>query len=199
MSNNKNNNDNSEKKNWKMYASLALYAVLGLALGYAIAKGVLYVMNKPKVVESKIENKISDEKLSTFQGYVSANFEGENKLEISFDHDSSFTVTQGKESRSRYFTITSASTTIATIYISYEGGRGYTATDYINNTLKKFIANLEVNPRSASSSSRLYSANSLNSEWSILPSEDGAWLAIVENTKVNSDNVKVILETLVLK
>ena len=198
MSNN-NNNNNSEKKNWKMYASLALYAILGLALGYSAFKGYVYMSHKMKMVKKENVEIVSNMN-TNFTGEVSHNFEGENKAMISFDHDKSFTVTQGTENKAKYFYIANASgTNIATLYVSYEGGRGFTAEDYIGEVLAKAIPTISNEGVNAYASSSWNRASSANSVWNIKGSENGSWLLVLENTKANTQNVSAILETLTIK
>ena len=93
--NNNNQNNNSNKFNeikdavlkdrsWKMYVSLVLYAILGLALGYIVAKGVLYIVNRPnnntEITSTETDNTTGVKK---FEGTVSSVFEGENKGDVS--------------------------------------------------------------------------------------------------------------------
>lgn len=213
MSNHNNNHNNNnknllektsrfDKKSIKMYASLALYAVLGLALGFAIAKGGMYLYNKSKLAKGAMKEIVSEKKTETvkYTGQVMSIFEGENKAEISFDHYKSLSVTQGEGNKSKYFYLNNASgTKVATVYMSYEGGRGYTAEDYVKEVLLKAVPSAKLEAAMASSSSTWLKVSSTNSEWHVKSSENKQWVALVENTKANSDLVKSVLETIVIK
>ena len=153
-SENKSDNKPVNKKESNVYVSLILYAILGLALGYAVAKGVMYLVNKTdnnkvaniikNISDKKEGSKDGDDKMtkeikdvmqnvgtSSFKSSVSTQFEGKRSAEITFDHNNNLTVTQGIDNKSKYFYITDASkNTIATVYMSYEGGRGYTSAEY---------------------------------------------------------------------
>jgi hypothetical protein len=209
--NNQNNNNNKnllekvsrfDKKNIKMYASLALYALLGLALGFAIAKGGMYLFNKSKTMKSDMKEMSSEMKTETvkYTGSVSHNFEGENKTEVSFDHDKSLSVTQGEGNKSKYFYVNNASgTKVATVYMSYEGGRGYTADDYVKEVLLKAVPSAKMEDSMTHGSSTWLKVSSTNSVWHVKSSEDKQWVTLVENTKANSDLVKSVLDTFTVK
>ena len=207
--NNQNNNKNLlektnrfDKKSIKMYASLVLYAILGIALGYAIAKGGLYLYNKSKLVESEAVNMESEIKKDTIKyvGSVTHNFEGENKTEISFDHDKTLSVVQGDANKAKYFYINNASgTKVATIYMSYEGGRGYSAEDYVKEVLLKAVPSAKIDDAMMHGSSTWTKVSSVNSVWHVKSSEDKQWVALVENTKANSDILKSVLDTMIIK
>lgn len=216
MSNHNNNHNNNnqnnknllekisrfDKKSIKMYASLALYAVLGLALGFAIAKGGMYLYNKSKLAKSAVKEISLGAKTETvkYTGQVMSIFEGENKAEVSFEHDKSLKVTQGEGNKSKYFYVTNASgTSVATVYMSYEGGRGYDAAEYVKEVLLKAVPSAKSEAVMASSSSTWLKVSSTNSVWHVKSSENKQWITLVENTKVNSDIVKSVLDTIVVK
>lgn len=213
MSNHNNNNQNNnknllektsrfDKKSIKMYASLALYAILGIALGYAIAKGGMYLYNKSKLTKNSAKEMISEMKTETvkYTGSVMSIFEGENKAEISFDHDKSLNVIQGEGNKSKYFYINNASgTKVATIYMSYEGGRGYAPTDYVNDVLVKAIPGLVKEDAVMYGSSTWTKVSSTNSVWHLKSSDDKQWLVLVENTKANSKAVESLINTFTIK
>lgn len=201
MSNQNNNNQgqNNRKMDWKVYVSLFLYALLGLAIGYAVAKGVLYLVNRPSIEKVKV---VDTAKVGTkdFTGSVNSIFEGDNKADINFKVNSNLTVTQGVGAKSKYFYITDAAgANVATAYMSYEGGRGYSAADYIAEVIAKYVPSVST-PATATygSSSWLYTA-SASSEWHVAPAKDGNWLIVLENKKANHDALTSIYETLNIK
>jgi len=180
------------KNNYKMYISLALYAILGLAIGYAVAKGVIYVHDR-YVAKSEIKtdnNGTSTSTVKTFEGEASAQFEGLNTIAYAFVYDGAYEATSTKP---RYVYVKNGTTTVATIYLSYEGGRGYTGSDYINNVVKKFVPTVSVPDTMTHGEVSWTHATSTNSAWHIIA--DGEWLAVIETKKDDSDKIKAILET----
>ena len=208
MSNNHNNNHDqnnnaakhvSVKRDWKIYVSLFLYALLGLAIGYAIARGVLYFVNRSKITSVKV---IDSTKMSTkdFTGSVSANFEGEQKAELNFKTNSDLIVTQGAGAKAKYFYITNASgTNVATVYMSYEGGRGFSPAEYAKDVIGKFVPGLSALANVSYASTTWSYTSSASSEWHIAPSKNNQWLVIVENKKANHDALTSVYETLNVK
>ncbi len=206
-SNNQNQNSNKnllekasrfDKKSIKMYGSLVLYAVLGVALGYAIAKGGMYLYNKSKLAKSVTSSMGTEIKRETVKyiGSVTHNFEGENKTEVSFDHDETLSVTQGEGNKSKYFYLNNASgTKVATIYMSYEGGRGYAAEDYVKEVLLKAVPSAKMEDSMTHGSGTWLKVSSINSVWHIKSSEDKQWVTLIENTKANSDIMKDVLSS----
>jgi hypothetical protein len=203
MSDNNNNNPVNNNpvvaKNWKMYASLVLYAILGLALGYAVAKGVLYLVNRPKTGDSSIviENQMAGTK--KFTGNINSVFEGDNKAEVSFSYNDTLTVEQGVDAKAKYFYIKNATGTVATIYASFEGGRGYSENDYLLEIIKKAVPSVSAPQPMVHGSTTWAYASTAGTEWNTAPFKTGNWVMVVENKKVNTDMVKSILDTMEVK
>jgi hypothetical protein len=131
--------------------------------------------------------------MTTYTGNVSQVFEGDNKTAISFDHNKTYTVSQGVGAKSKYFYVSDAKgMLLATIYMSFEGARGYSAENYLNEVLKKAVPSI-VKDNSATGAWTV--ASSANSEWHVKESDNKQWLVVVENTKANSESVKSVLET----
>jgi hypothetical protein len=191
-----------------------LYALLGLALGYAVAKGVLYFVNKPatsavSVVDNTSKNNSTSTTTSStdvitgaksFATEINAQFEGDNKANVVFNYDDNLTVTQGAGAKAKYYYVTDANkANVAVVYTSVEGGRGYTANDYIDEVIRKAV------PSATPAADVTYGAKtwtrseSSGSEWNVLSAKNGEWLVLVENKKANHDKVVKILETLTLE
>lgn len=198
--NNHNNNHTVKKVDWKMYFSLFLYALLGLAIGYAVAKGVIYLINRPAT--KKAISVINNSATSTvdFVASTTASFEGDHTAAINFKNSADLKVTQGEGSKSKYYYIAdSKGNNVATVYMSYEGGRGYSATDYINNVIRKAVpAASPVATVTYASSSWAYSSTAA-SEWHVAPAKNGEWLVVMENKKANHDALASVYETLNIK
>lgn len=182
-----------------MYVSLALYVVLGIAAGYVLAKGIKTFISNRESDDTQIVSEETKKDLVTFTGNVNAVFEGDNKAVVSFDHDVSMTVTQGTENKSRYFTITNASGTVATIYASYEGARGYSAADYLAEIIAKKIPTVSAPTNVTYGDASWMQAGTVATEWHLSPEKDGQWLLIVESKKADNKKVAEILKTLTVK
>lgn len=182
------------KNNWKMYVSLVLYALLGLAIGYGVAKGVMYFTNKKSSVEVVQEDTMAST-TAKYSGSVSAMFEGENKLDFSFNYDKKLSVTQGTGNTARYFYVKDGTTNAAVVYFSYEGGRGYSASDYIANVIAAKVAGVSAPDTMMHASSTWMHVASASTDWHVMPVNDGAWLVIVESPKASKDSVESIFET----
>ena len=189
-----------------MYVSLALYIVLGVAAGYLVARGVRAFMNSRIADDVKVVN---EEKMGTktFSGDIYAVFEGTSTAKVTFDYDAAYTVEQGTGNRSRYFVVKNASGTLATIYASYEGGRGYSATaleivsaaDYLAETISKAVPTVSAPTTAVYGDVSWMTAGTAMTEWHIAPQKNGEWLLVVESKKSNNKEVGEILKTLTIK
>jgi hypothetical protein len=127
-------------------------------------------------------------------GEVVRVFEGENKIEYSFSVPESATTTLGMEGA--LVKVTNDGAPVATVYFSYEGGRGYSSTDYINNIIAPNVAVINPNGTSTVGSTDWETASSEGSEWSVAAVRDGEWLVVVENRKTNHDLAQKLLASL---
>lgn len=181
-----------------MYISLALYIVLGVAAGYLVAKGVRAFMSSRDADDVKV---VTEEKMGTktFSGEVVALFEGTSTAKVTFDYDGSYTVEQGTGNRSRYFVVKNASSTLATIYASYEGGRGYSAAEYLAEIIAKVVPTVGAPSTSVYDDASWMTASTVNTEWHLAPQKDGEWVLVVESKKADNAKVGEILKTLTVK
>lgn len=181
-----------------MYVSLALYIVLGVAAGYLVARGVRAFMNSRIADDVKVVN---EEKMGTktFSGDIYAVFEGTSTAKVTFDYDAAYTVEQGTGNRSRYFVVKNASGTLATIYASYEGGRGYSAADYLAETISKAVPTVSAPTTAVYGDASWMTAGTAMTEWHIAPQKNGEWLLVVESKKSNNKEAGEILKTLTIK
>ncbi len=212
MSNhNKNNNHNNsnntnvvaEKKNWKMWLSLALYALLGLALGYAVAKGVLYLVNRPSKGASVIvENNATSTKsvmLTKYNTMLSHNFEGENKGDVSFDYDDTYKVSTSSKVANLYTINNVKGEKVATVYFYFNGGRGATPEEYITETVKKSVPTVSAPANATYGESVWARAESGATEWHLKTATNKNWLVYVESAKANNAEVSNVLKSVDVK
>ncbi len=181
------------KNNYKMYVSLALYAILGLAIGYAVARGVIYAHDK--YVNYRAQSAINQEKemdtVKTFEGEVSSNFEGTNTVKYAFVYDGAYTATSTKP---KYVFVKQGTSTIATIYFSYEGGRGYSAADYINQVIKKAVPAASAPTEVMHGDSTWTKSSSVGTDWHVFAADE--YLTVIESSKQNTSKISSIFETL---
>ncbi len=214
MSNHNNNNNNNnknnisdsknllEKKNWKMYASLALYAVLGLALGYAIAKGALHLMNKSKMSNIKTESNISETNtnaLVNFSTSLKHNFEGDNKADAAFDYNGANEVVSSLKTSNLYNVNNENGEKVATIYFYFNGARGATPEEYVAETIKKSVPSVSVPTNTNYGLSVWTRATSGATEWHLKTATNKDWLIYVESATANNAEVSEILKTVDVK
>lgn len=144
---------------------------------------------------------VNEEKMGTktFSGDIYAVFEGTSTAKVTFDYDAAYTVEQGTGNRSRYFVVKNASGTLATIYASYEGGRGYSAADYLAETISKAVPTVSAPTTAVYGDASWMTAGTAMTEWHIAPQKNGEWLLVVESKKSNNKEAGEILKTLTIK
>ena len=90
--------------------------------------------------------------------------------------------------------ITEATTTLGSMYFSYEGGRGYTPEDYLKNVIAPRVAVTTLGTSTIGGYSWLLLV-STNSEWYITKAVNDQWLVVVENKKSTHTPMVEILDT----
>jgi hypothetical protein len=169
----------------KTYISI-LIVIVGLAV--VVAGGYMYTKkysNHPPLVLKK------DVDMKTYSGEVVRVFEGDNVISYSFDIPEAATTTVGMDGA--LIKITNDATPYAAMYISYEGGRGYTPSNYLNKIIAPHVSVINPTGQVTIGSQEWYKAESPSSEWYIAQVKEGNWLIVVENKKVNHDLVEKTL------
>ncbi len=147
----------------------------------------------------------NSEDYSKYENSVKANFEGEHVLDFSFLYKNDLIVAQGTGAQVRWFKLLNATgTNDVTLYFTYEGGRGYSAEDYVKEVLKtnEDIKASEVkfaNDENASTTILYVLDESNNTEYyveSVKGADGDSWLAIVENKKANDEVLKAAAKDL---
>lgn len=129
----------------------------------------------------------------TIEGHVDRFFEGTSTLSYRFDVRESATSTV--DMNGALIKVVDATTSIASIYVSYEGGRGYTPLDYITEIVAPHVS---VIVPTGTSTIGLYdwtTAETTGSNWYITSIDNGTWLVVVEGKKSLDGDIKHILET----
>lgn len=144
--------------------------------------------------DTKLVDIASSKDYTKYEGKISAVFEGNHDLNFSFLHLNEIKVEQGVKSQARWFKLIDASSTNnVTLYFTYEGGRGYSANDYIDNVLKTNqdikISDVKFVDEASSTIKYVLDENN-NAEYYVkeIKGADGdSWLAIIENLKANDE------------
>lgn len=130
-------------------------------------------------------------------GEVVRVFEGENKVEYTFVVPETATTTLGMENA--LVKVTNEGLPFASVYFSYEGGRGYTAMDYINNVIAPNVSVIDPTGVVTLGETEWETAVSEGSEWHVASVLDGKWLVVVENRKSLHDAVEKLVTSLQVK
>lgn len=160
-------------------------------LAVVVAGGYVYKERNIVPAQTATETPIL---MRTYSGEIHRIFEGDNKLSYSFDIPEDATTTLGMDGS--LLRITNGTSSYASIYISYEGGRGYTPMDYINYVIAPKVSTLTLTGTSTIGDYEWQGAESFASEWHVASLLNGNWLFIVENKKAVHDTVNTTLESL---
>ncbi|MBP6948505.1 MAG: hypothetical protein KBC41_02345 [Candidatus Pacebacteria bacterium] len=169
-----------------------------ILIGLVVVFVVLYAGNSfmgnddtPKTLSVKDVEEVVG--MKSFNGEVVRVFEGENILEYGFDIPETATTTV--EMDGALIKVEDAGNPLITVYMSYEGGRGYTAIDYISNIIANHVPVIDVEETKTIGLLEWQTATSEGSEWYITSVLDGKWLIVVENKKTVHDTAEKILES----
>jgi hypothetical protein len=162
-----------------------------LAVAVVVGGGYWYMGGKPAAKEPAVKKSLT----STVEGQVIRMFEGENKIVYSFDVPESASSTTGMEGA--LVRVTDNDLPYATMYFSFEGGRGYMPEDYISNVIAPRVPSLAVTGTTTVGSRIWTIAESAASEWHVAQVGDGQWLLIVENKKALHDKMADTLSSIV--
>ncbi len=175
--------------------------IIGLLIIAIVALlGYKYMHRAPKLTivnngNTNASATTTPENYKTAETSASASFEGDRSKTVSFDIPESYTVVP-KASKNTY-AIMNGSKTVATLYYSYEGGRGYTGADYLANNVAPKVAGLSSVSTTTVGTSDYANASTANSDFRV--GAYGEWLVVSESLKSNSDEVSAILKSVTVK
>lgn len=173
-----------------------------ILIGLVVVFAVLYAGNSFMSSGSKSEV-LGVEDVEEVIGMKSVNgnvvrvFEGENVLEYGFDIPETSTTTVDMEGA--LVRVVEEDAPLVTIYMSYEGGRGYSPLEYISNIIAPHVPVIDVTDIKTIGLLEWQTAVSEGSEWYIASVLDGKWLIVVENKKTVHDTAEKILESVFAK
>lgn len=133
----------------------------------------------------------------TTSGEVTRLYEGTSTLSYTFDIRT--TATTSVSMNGALIKVTDATTTVGSMYISYEGGRGYSPIEYITNIVSPHVPTITPTGTSTIGAYDWVTAETPASEWFIASVADGKWLIVMEGKKASDADVKHILETIRLE
>ena len=176
----------------KTYKAILL-AVAGIII---VAGGAFYFLEGARFRKPVQEARVrTNTQLVT--GQVTRVFEGENKAIYSLYIPEEATTTTSMDGA--LVRINEGKNLYMAAYLSYEGGRGYVAEEYINRIIAPQVHALVAGATSTIGAYTWMAAESANSEWHVAQVGDGQWLLVVENPKANHDRVMDSLEDLEVK
>lgn len=168
------------KKYWKQIVG----AVILLLVIILIGKATHHRVPQANPADQMVENK------NVVHGEVTANFEGKSTFKYKFTLLDGATTTISKDNR--LVTIKNASSSPIHFYFSYEGGRGYSAKDYINNTIASQVS-LVKREEMVHGGNTWSVARSANSSWHV--GQFGQWLVVIENVNADKDIATQYIES----
>ncbi len=160
--------------------------LIGIAVLFTVVFGGYSFMKKGET--SPVVKTEEQANMKSVTGSVTRIFEGENKVEYSFLIPEDATTTGSMDGA--LIKISDASSTYATVYISYEGGRGFNALNYISEAIAPHVTVINPKGKVTLGENEWQIAESAGSEWHIAETGKGQWLVIVENRKTNHDVVE---------
>ena len=169
--------------------------LIGIAVLFIVVYGGYSFINKEKEVKKDEKIKTSEvnviSKMMLLTGTVTRFFEGENKIVYNFNIPKN--ATTSFEMDGALVRITDSNVPYANIYFSYEGARGFTPNEYINEIIAPSVPVITPTAESLIGSYQWQNAESSGSEWHIASVLNGQWLIVVENKKTLHD---IMQETL---
>lgn len=135
--------------------------------------------------------------VTSFAGSVTKVFEGDNVLQYGFDLPE--TATTSVEKDGALVKVTDAGLPVLAMYLSFEGGRGYSPADYITNNIVPHVAAVTDKGVVTIGAHEWTVAESEWSVWHVAKSTDGQWLLVVENKKTDAEKAEAIIKTVLTK
>jgi hypothetical protein len=169
---------------------VVLLAVLGLVI--VVGASYMYMKDKPVAQKAAVASETE-----TITGEVVRVFEGENKVSYTLAIPKTATSSIGMDGA--LVKIVDSGSPYVSMYFSFEGGRGYTARDYINNVIAPRVSGLTMGGTTTIGLSTWQVAQTAQSEWHVAQVGDGQWLLIVESKRALHDRAVETLDSLTVK
>ncbi|MDB5260165.1 MAG: hypothetical protein JWN37_396 [Candidatus Nomurabacteria bacterium] len=177
-------------ENTKNYTNIIIGIVIVLII---ILGGVLIARRNSAAnpVSNTNSNTVDTAGMQTYTGEITRTFEGDHTLKYSFLIPE--TATSTVSMNNALVKITDNKTSYATVYISYEGGRGYSPVDYIDKLIIPKVASKVTITGSSTDNATV--AQSAGSEWHVIPAGNGEWLIVIESPKTASAQIQKMIDS----
>lgn len=168
-----------------------------IVIGVVALCAVLYVGNNQMKDDDLSVQEQDTALLTSFTGTVTRVFEGDNVLEYGLDLPENATTSIDMDGA--LVKISEGDTSLAQVYFSFEGGRGYSPEDYITNKIVTKVAAVTPKENVTIGSHDWSVVESEWSVWHVARSSNGKWLIVVENKKADNDKAGALIESIITK
>ncbi len=170
-----------------------------IVIGVLALIAVLYVGENQmkKSNDVAVDEQASSTVMTSFSSKVTRVFEGDNVLEYGFDLPETATATV--ENDGSLVKVSDNGVPVFAMYLSFEGGRGYSPADYITNNIVPKVKAVTGAGTVTIGGHEWTVAESEWSVWHVAKSSNGNWLLVVENKKAENEKTAAILESMVTK
>lgn len=169
---------------------------ISILIAIAVLFGVVFVGYKYTTTHKKVvsETTSTTTAFTTFEGSVTRVFEGNTTLTYSFDIPETSTTSVSMDGA--FTKVMDGDTFVAAVYMSYEGGRGYSPLDYITEIVAQHVPVITPLGTSTVNGHEYTRAETAGSDWYITSLNNGEWLAVIEGKKVSQEAVLRIASSL---
>jgi hypothetical protein len=172
----------------KTYTSI----LIGIAVVAGIVGGYSY-FKKHKAPMVPIANNVT---YKVFSGSTSRWFEGASTLYYSFEGRATATTTN--DMNGAYMRVVDGTTTIANVFLSFEGARGLTPLDYISEIVAPHVSVIDPMGTTTVGAYDWTVAETPGSNWYITQAVNDNWLVVVEGKKTLDADLQHVLQTIKL-
>lgn len=167
---------------------------IAILIGIVVLSGMVFggykFIKRNKAIPTQSEASV---RMRTVIGEVSREYKGQNILGYSFSVPE--VATTSVEMDGALIKVENGSNPYSTIYVSYEGARGYGPVDYIDSIVAPHVSVINVTDVVKIGGYDWQTAETEGSEWHIASPDNGKWLVVVENKKTNHADVEKTLES----
>lgn len=180
------------------YTYIHMKRYVPIVIGVLALCAVLYVGNEQMKKSNDLTVKEQNASSTTsFNGSITRVFEGDNVLEYGFNLPETATTTITNDGS--LIKVSDNGSPVLAMYISFEGGRGYSPADYITNTIVPKVQAVTSKGMVTIGSHDWDVVESEWSVWHVTKTTNGNWLLVVENKKSDNEPANAILESIVTK
>lgn len=168
------------KKYWKQIVGGIILVLVLILIGKETHKGPAVNQGDMNTIENQ----------NVVHGEVTAKWEGNHTLKYNFKLLDGATTSLSMDNR--LVTVKNASSSPMHFYFSYEGGRGYSADDYIKNNIANRVAVVK-RETVAHGANNWSVVHGVNSSWHV--GAYGEWLVVVENLNADQETANKYIDS----